>query len=296
MRRTGESDIFVQIPAYRDRELSATLIDLYGQASQPGRLRTAVMWQKGPRERLDHCVSNLPNLEIISVPAKTSKGCNWARSFLQTQWHGERYTLLLDSHHRFVAGWDDIVIDMYEALLAHGVMKPLITGYLPSYDPELEPYGRLQFPMTIYPKGREQGLLVKLTSYPMPFWERLAEPQLAEFLSLHFVFTAGSFNSEVAFDPDIYFFGDEVVTGLRAHTWGYDMFHPHKLIGWHCYSRSKRIPHWNDHADWQSRHAKSLLKIRRLFTGDDGGRGLFGQVRSPQSYAKLVSIPLIAES
>src|SRR3954451_19385958 len=45
--RGEDRDIYVQIPAYRDAELSATLRDLYAQAARPEHLRVRVMWQRG---------------------------------------------------------------------------------------------------------------------------------------------------------------------------------------------------------------------------------------------------------
>ena len=107
--------IYVQIPAYRDTELPKTLLDLYAKASRPERLRVRVMWQHGRRERLREPVRSLPNLEIVAVPYQASRGCNWARHELQSRWNGEPFTLLLDSHHRFVRGWDDAVVRMQTA-------------------------------------------------------------------------------------------------------------------------------------------------------------------------------------
>jgi hypothetical protein len=37
--------MFVQIPAYRDSELAATLLDLYAKARCPEFLRVVVLWQ-----------------------------------------------------------------------------------------------------------------------------------------------------------------------------------------------------------------------------------------------------------
>lgn len=176
----------------------------------------------------------------------------------QERWGGETYTLLLDSHHRFVDGWDDLVRNMYDGLVAGGVDRPLLTGYLPAYDPELEPLGRGCAPYRMYPLAREDGVLTKLTSHPIPWWTTLEAPVPADFLSLHFVFTAGTFNVEVPFDPELYFFGDELVLGLRAFTRGYELFHPHQIVGWHAYSRNQRVPHWDDHPDWYERHRTAL--------------------------------------
>jgi Glycosyltransferase (GlcNAc) len=286
-------DIYVQIPAYRDHELSSTLLELYGNAKNPSRLRTAVFWQRGKGERLSAAALALPNLELTTVPASQSLGCNWARQQLQWGWRGEPYTMLLDSHHKFMRGWDDMVLKMYHALQKSGVRKPLITAYLPRYRAEFDPEGRQNEPHALYPFRWENGILIRLISYPVPFWRELSQPQPSNFLSLHFVFAAGAFNTEVTFHPDIYFFGDEVLTGLRAHSWGYDMFHPHRVIGWHNYDRGLRRPHWDDHADWHLQNASSLSLLRSLYSSGENNGKWFGSERSIKSYETLIGVPLV---
>src|SRR5579863_4967873 len=94
--------IFVAIPAYRDSELPATLIDMFRKAKCPERLRVVVAWQFARRETLPKEVCRLKNLEIIAIRSEESRGPNWARRLIQQRYDGESFTLLLDSHHRFV--------------------------------------------------------------------------------------------------------------------------------------------------------------------------------------------------
>ncbi len=278
-----DTRVFVQIPAYRDVELGPTLVDLYARASEPARLRTCVAWQHASGELLSSAALSLPQVEVLDLPSADSYGCNWARRLCQERWSGEPFTLIIDSHHRFVSGWDDMLITMYRQLAEDGVSKPLLTAYLPSYQPSLDPLGRMLHPLKIYPLSREEGLLTRLTGHPIPWWQRLVRPISAEFLSMHMIFAAGEFNHEVPLEPEIYFFGDEVVTGLRAFTHGYDLFHPHRIVGWHSYARETRIPHWNDHVDWHEKHLASLHLIRDLFRGDDP-RHLLGDERTVSAY------------
>ena len=284
--------IYVQIPAYRDTELSPTLLDLYRTAARPERLRTRVLWQHADDERLDPATAALPGLEVVPVPYADSRGCNWARAALQDAWDGEPYTLLLDSHHRFVPGWDDLVVGLYERLRADGVERPLLTAYLPEYDPANDPAGRGDAPTKIYPYARDDGVLTRLTSHPLPFWRRLDRPVPADFLSLHFVFTDGEFNRLVRFDDEIYFFGDEVFTGLRAYTWGYDLYHPHVVVGWHVFDRSTRVTHWSDHAGWWRDNARSIAKLRDVYRGASGG-GLLGPARAVADYESWIMARLV---
>lgn len=286
---SGES-IYVQIPAYRDRELAPTLLDLYDKAHRPQNLRTCVVWQHTTDEHLPAAARALPGLTVIDVPAEESAGCNWARRIAQENWAGETYTLLLDSHHRFVDDWDDLVLGMYRGLVNAGVARPLLTGYLPAYDPELEPLGRGAAPYRMYPLAREDGVLTQLTSRPIAWWSTLESPVEADFLSLHFVFTDGAFNSDVSFDPELYFFGDELVLGLRAFTRGYDFFHPHRIVGWHAYRRSQRVPHWDDHPDWYDQHQAALSWMRELFAGL---RPQAGDARTVADYERRIMAKLV---
>ena len=50
------------------------------------------------------------------------------------------YTLHLDSHHRFIQNWDEELINMYNKCKEMGSDKPLITGYLPHFDPDTEEF------------------------------------------------------------------------------------------------------------------------------------------------------------
>ena len=256
--------IYVQIPAYRDTELSQTLLSLYGRAECPQRLRVRVLWQHGPDEQLLPQLEALPNLEIEAVPAAQSKGCNWARRKLQEGWGGEPLTLLLDSHHRFVNGWDRLAVSMMEQLGRAGIERPMLTAYLPGYEPGAFNRRRRQ-PYKIYPYERDGGLLTRLTSYPINNWPELQRPVKADFVSLHFILADGRFNRDVPMDPAVYFFGDEVHTSLRAHEQGYRFFHPHRILGWHAYERSSRRPHWEDHSSWRQANRTSLDRLKRRY-------------------------------
>jgi hypothetical protein len=201
------------------------------------------------------------------VPATESGGCNWARRRCQERWAGEPYTLLLDSHHRFALGWDEMLLGMHTQLRQDGVDKPLLTAYLPAYDPVRDPRGRQHQPLRISARGREEGILTQLCGHPIPRWNLLTTPVPARFLSLHLVFVAGAFNAEIIVDPTAYFAGDEVLMGLRAFSAGYDLYHPHRVVGWHCYDRGRRTAHWDDHPGWRHQHQRSLAMMRHVYCG-----------------------------
>lgn len=283
--------IFVQIPEYRDAELEATLHDMAAQAERPERLRVVVLSQRAAGDPPVRIPPRLSAAEVLTVPANTSLGPNWARRLLQDRYDGEDYSLVIDSHLRFAPRWDTLALAMLEQL-GERAAKPLLTAYLPAYSPG-RPVSPERSPYKIYPLGRERGILTKLTSYPLSRWQELDAPLVAEYLSLHFALARGAIVTELPHDPEIYFFGDEVAYGARAFTHGWDMFHPHRVLGWHAYDRTARRPHWDDHQDWASQHARSLERLRRLFAGDSSLAGLVGSQRSMADYERHLMVSLV---
>ena len=53
--------------------------------------------------------------------------------------------------------------------------------------------------------------------------------------------------SEVPYDPELYFHGEEITLAIRAFTHGYTLFHPPEHVLWHEYTRYYRQKHWDDH-------------------------------------------------
>ena len=291
--RTGR--IYVQIPAYRDRELLRTVQDLTRTAMNADRLRVAIAWQYGQDEaRLEGELRGCGHVELIKIPAAKSRGCNWARNILQSGWNGEEYTLLLDSHHRFTQRWDLQVIEIFEGLRRGGSQRPILTGYLPPYDPDNDPQGRTQTLLRIHLRERHRDMLFRLVGHEIPNWRQLPRPVPAHFASLHFLFADGTFNRDLAFDPSIYFFADEVAIALRAFTRGYDLFHPHRILGWHLYDRATRVPHWEDHADWHEHEEVSCQTLYELYDNRLVGRYGVGEVRTIADYERFIGMRLIA--
>jgi hypothetical protein len=66
----------------------------------------------------------------------------------------------------------------------------------------------------------------------------------------------------------MYFHGEEPSIAVRAYTWGYDLFHPHKIIGWHEYTREGKRKHWDDSSNWTETDRISHLRYRTLHEMD----------------------------
>jgi hypothetical protein len=288
--------IFIQIAAYRDPELVPTINDCLSKAKFPENLVFSIAWQHSTDDEWDNldAFAKDPRFKIIDIDYKESKGACWARNRLQQQYDDEEYTLQLDSHHRFVENWDHELILMHEQLKSMGHAKPLITSYAPSYDPKNDPAARTIAPYKMnFDKFVPEGAVFFLPA-TIDSFKSLSEPIPARFYSAHFAFAVGDFVKEVPHDPNLYFHGEEISVGVRAYTWGYDLFHPHKPIVWHEYTRSNRTKHWDDDSDWWKKNTDSHLRNRKLFEMEpkdiDFGPYDFGPNRTLADYERYAGI------
>lgn len=286
--------IFIQIASYRDPELNNTLRDCIEKSENPDNLVFSICWQHSKDDEWDNLdlYKDDPRFKIIDVDYAESKGACWARNTLQQQYDGEQYTLQLDSHHRFIQNWDTELINMLEDLRSKGHEKPLLTSYISSYNPENDPDGRVKVPWLMnFDRFIPEGAVFFLPA-TIPGWEKMTDPIPARFYSAHFAFSLGSFVVEVPHDPNYYFHGEEISIAVRAYTWGYDLFHPHKIIAWHEYTRKGRTKQWDDDKKWHLKNTDSHLRNRKLFEMDglekdiDFGIYDFGSVRSLEDYER----------
>jgi hypothetical protein len=193
---------------------------------------------------------------------------------------------------RFEKNWDETLIGMYEQLKNKGVEKPLLTTYVPSYDPKNDPQGRVNVPWRMaFDKFIPEGAVFFLPE-TIPDWKELQEPVPARFYSAHFCFTSGDFAKNVQHNPDFYFHGEEISIAVRAFTHGYDLFHPHKVVIWHEYTRNGRTKHWDDDKEWWKLNENAHQLNRKLFGMDNNqqeghnGKYGFGNKRTLRDYEK----------
>jgi hypothetical protein len=291
---TKPETIFVQIAAYRDPQLVPTLKDMLSKAKYPDNIRIGIAWQHSSDDAWDSLdeFKDDPRFRIKDINDLESKGVCWARNLVQSLYDGETYTLQLDSHHRFVENWDAILIDMLKGLQQSGHPKPLITSYIPSFDPDNDPAGRVNEPWKMnFDRFIPEGAVFFL---PASFdsWDDKSRPLPARFYSAHFAFSLGSFATEVKHDPNYYFHGEEISIAVRAYTHGYDLFHPNVMVCWHEYTRKGRTKQWDDDKIWVQRNNNSHLRNRKLFGMDgevqdiDFGEYGFGNQRTLRDYEK----------
>jgi len=278
--------IFVQIASYRDPQLIPTIQDMLSNANYPEKLTICICNQYHPEDifSLDEYRTDTRFI-ILDVLYSETKGACWARNKIQQHYGGQAYTLQIDSHMRFVKDWDKQMIDMMNNL-QYNFEKPMLTSYVSSFDPENDPAGRNQEPWQMaFDRFIPEGTVFFLPE-TIPNWKQLTGPVHAKFYSAHFCFTLGKFCLEVPHDPNLYFHSEEMSITVRAYTNGYDLFHPHRVILWHEYTRKGRTKHWDDDKEWHQKNNSSHKRNRILFGMEEGviEEYGFGKIKTLQDY------------
>ncbi len=288
--------IFIQIAAYRDPELVPTLRDCIAKADHPELLTFGIAWQRDETETLAEFARD-DRIRLFECDWTESRGACWARHRLQQFYGGEKFTLALDSHHRFVKGWDTALKKQLAGLPAR---RPVLTAYLPAFKPGA-PLPRPGMTVLAADRFTEDGVLLFLPRTKTG-WQRLFQkPPRARFFSAHFTFSAGSFLADCGHDPGLYFHGEEITLAVRAYTHGYDLFHPSRPVIYHEYTREGRPKHWDDHGRASRRPFGATVfdhiskeRVRQLLGMEpatlDFGRYGLGSHRSLADYERFAGV------
>jgi len=294
-----KNKILVHLPAYREPELIPTIEDCLKQAKNPKRVVFGICRQYHPDDKFDNLDKYRKDkrFKIIDIPHQEAKGLPYARARINEELlKDEEYILQLDSHHRFEKDWDETLVDMHKGLEKKG-FRPILTGYLPYYNPFNDPAGRCMEPWQqqfacFYPHGTifiRPGLLQG--------WQTRTEPVRSRFISGHFAFARAEWAKEIKHDPQIYFSGEELNLTVRSFTHGYDLFHPHKIVIWHATMREERAGKlvWDDQhkrgENWYQYQQHAWKRIRNLLrTQKDDDVDLtgydLGKVRTLRQFEK----------
>ncbi|MBU3614811.1 hypothetical protein ICN46_07875 [Polynucleobacter sp. Latsch14-2] len=301
MRNDGPNTIFVQIASYRDPELVPTILDCIAKAKHPENLRFGICRQFHEMDEFDNVdqFRGDSRFRILDTPWHEALGVCWARSKIQELYAGEKYTLQLDSHHRFVEDWDEKIIEMIGLIDSP---KPILSTYCPGYDPanfqEWSPAPIKMIPEYFTPSGN-----IVFRPVYIDQWEKLTKPIPARFIAGGFFFTIGQHCLECKYDPNIYFSGEEDTLSLRSYTLGYDLYHPHRSLIAHNFHTAGRPKHWEDHdkekhanilKSWAERNESSFKRVRQVLGEEDSGVDLecfgLGSVRTHLDYEKYAGI------
>ena len=261
--------IFVQIAAYRDPDLPATLHNLIERAAQPERLRFGICLQLSDSDPAAWNATAFPqdcNLALIPFRAEDSRGACWARHQAQQLYRGEDFLLQIDSHMRAVQNWDDDLVKTWEACLdPKAVLSVYPNGFQLPCSLQLN-----TLPVMAAHRFDDFGILKfqGISRYQLPE-QQPATPLPNAFMAGGFLFGPGCIVPDVPYDPSLYFYGEEVSMSARLWTHGFNLYSPHRLLLFHLYKSSSNVndasaTHWSDHSDWFLLNRRSLVRVHAL--------------------------------
>lgn len=287
----SKNTIFVQIASYRDPELLPTLRDMIQKAKHPENLSVGICWQHSKDDAWDNLEEfvNDSKFKIVDVDYKESKGVCWARNMVQSLYDNEKFTLQIDSHMRFIEEWDSKIIDMWENLEEE---KAVLTTYPGQYYPKKEKNEWTKEPYIIHVHSMKNGQTEQRPNVPKN-WESRDNPYRAVHMAAGFVFSIGKFIIDVPYDPEFYFSGEETSLSVRSFTHGYNLYHPHKVLLWHYYTRKDEAKHWTDHPDWGKLSNKANDRLNCLLGRNNNynlGKYCLGKTRTLEDYQNYSGI------
>ena len=210
-------------------------------------------------------------------------------------WRGEEYHLQIDSHMRFVHGWDEKMLAMLDACDSDW---PVLTVYPPGYTPPRRLPEKPAIFVQCVDRFAADGML-SFTSAPVPPGIEVDRPLPTACCAGGFQFGPSRMIRDCPADPGIYFSGEEPSQAVRLWTHGFDLYSPSETVIYHYYMRKEGSRHWNDNTGWTKLHQQTQERMLQLvepdgFRGrarsDDLGVYGLGTARSLRDYERFAGI------
>lgn len=266
--------ILIEIASYRDDELGETVASLLRQAKYPERLRFAIAQQYGPEtaEQLAPYRDDA-RFRLHEIPWHEACGLGVARRRSDDMYAGEDFYFQIDAHMRAEPEWDARLEQEWTAL---GDDMAILSSYPPAYkyvsDTEVE-----------YVPSDPNRLVVNamyMGFVPTFFGQALRADtsRRGAFLAGGFQFGPGRVCTEVSYEPDVCFVGDEIIHSLRVFAAGYRVYSVIDQVLWHLYLRSEHQPNarhfWQDFQEttelaavYEQMNRQSADVMQRYFAG-----------------------------
>ena len=302
--------IFISIASYQDPLLVSTIWSAYSNARNKEDLIFSICDQSDNPVK----VGELPfahQIKYDHVDPIFAKGPCWARHRAQSFYAGEKYFLQIDSHTQFSPYWDILFEGAFLEIATMGkedpyFKKPVITSYPRSF--QVIDFEKGAFALNNGDKHTQVITYRKDSIFSRGSFSRQIgiptkhlEVTHAYLMAAGCVFTRGDFVEEIPYDPNYYFYGEELSMALRAFTHGYSFFHIPDVPLFHLYTDVTNLPrklHWDPEDDknravkWHELEKNSLDRLDDLFAGNiEDSMGL-GLERSLEDYALLSGIDL----
>ena len=302
--------IFISIASYQDPLLVSTIFGAYNNAKNKAELIFSICDQSDNPINIDD-LDFADQVRYEHVNPVFSRGPCWARHRAQTFYQEEDYFLQIDSHTQFLPNWDELFKEALLKIEAAGLTdgyfaKPIITSYPRSF--KVLDFERGLFELNTGDKHTQVITYMKDSLFSRGSFSRQigiptkhTEITHAYLMAAGCIFTRGKFVKDIPYDPNYYFYGEELSMALRAFTHGFSFFHIPDVPLFHLYTDVSNIPrklHWDPEDDanraikWHELEQKSLDRLDYLFAGKiEGSMGL-GSQRSLKDYAVISGVDL----
>jgi len=302
--------IFISIASYQDPLLVSTIFSAYENAENKNDLIFSICDQSENVINVNE-ITFSDQIHYDHVDPLFSKGPCWARHRAQSFFNEEDFFLQVDSHTQFAPKWDSIFIKQLEKISANQEIdeyfkKPIITSYPRSF--KVLDFEKGLFELNAGDKHtqvityRKDSLFLKGSfSRQIGIPTKHSDITHAILLAAGCIFTKGAFVKEIPYDPNYYFYGEELSLAMRAFTNGYSFFHIPDVPLFHLYTDTSDITrklHWDPEDDqkravkWTELDKKSLSRLNDLFADKVEEPLCLGKERSLEDYAFISGIDL----
>lgn len=296
------ASIFVQIAAYRDFEVTPTILDAIKQSSGNHKINFGVHTVYLEESEIN--VPDLPNVKHAESKAPDNIGLGIGRALAHQFYDGEDYYLQCDSHSRFIKGWDEVAIHSVLNYQIQGIRKPLLTMYpanywYPSLDAKFVEKDVLSSGQLRNISFHENPDQFKKTRIPLQTAMPIIDGNVfVKSVSGGSIFTVNGFQP---FNTDIAFYGEEIWLAARAYTHGFDIVVPDEQYMYHLYYNhnkpaeiNKRKLLWVDFPDqFNALDVISKDLIYKTLTEGTIGDMLLGTERTIAEYGIFAGLDFI---
>ena len=155
----------------------------------------------------------------------------FARHVGDRMYRGEYYAMQLDAHVTFILDWDELMISQYfETKNEYAVLSTYLTDVQGSLTPEGRSRRNTR-PIMCNSHFEGSGATSHLRHLSQPEEKAVLQdtPMLQPFWAAGMSFSRGHFVTRVPYDCclPMLFQGEEISIGIRAWTFGYDLYAPH---------------------------------------------------------------------
>lgn len=289
--------IFVSVASYRDSECNETIRDMFKQAAKPARVYVGICEQNGEDAAEDCLPPSMSEFKKqvrrLTLPNMEARGPTKARALIaNVLYNGETYFCQIDSHTKFVRGWDDIAVE--ELKKCPDPSRAILSHYPRSWD-EFAEASKPGSGVPVLCKSKMDGSagVPNLEAVIIPPGKK---PRRVPFVSGGFVFGPGAMVRQCPYDPtlDMVFVGEEILHAARLFTHGFDVYTPTRNVCTHFYGRQGKPKFWDDLASMKAQQQVSNQKVRRLLGFEQppiqNYRYGFGTARSLAQYYQFARI------